>query len=169
MRRLDPGCGQCDFQRIGSRGGDPGTAGRGGGGSRQPVSVQRSVTNLRVRYAETDKMGVVYYANYLVWFEVGRTDLLRESGGSYRQLENEGVGLPVIEAHCEYKQSARYDDEIEVRTTGTMLSPVRVEFTYQIVRPSADPTLATGRAVHPALDSTGRPSRLPERVRGLFA
>jgi acyl-CoA thioester hydrolase len=113
-------------------------------------------------------MGVVYYANYLVWFEVGRTDLLRESGGSYRELEKDGVGLPVIEAHCEYKQSARYDDEIEVRTTGTMLSPVRVQFGYEIVRPADDTTLAIGHTVHAALDGSGRPCRLPERVRSMF-
>ena len=62
---------------------------------------------MRVRYAETDKMGVVYYANYFVWFEVGRTDLLRDTGWSYREMETEGIALPVIEAHCEYRQSAR--------------------------------------------------------------
>ena len=63
-------------------------------------------------------MGVVYYANYFVWFEVGRTDLLRMAGWSYREMETDGFGLPVIVAHCEYKQSARYDDELEVRTDG---------------------------------------------------
>src|SRR5205807_7689876 len=90
------------------------------------VSSLQSISRIRVRYAETDQMGVVYYANYLVWFEVGRTDLLRESGWSYREMETDGYGLPVIEAHCMYRESARYDDELEVRTTGTMLSPVRV-------------------------------------------
>jgi acyl-CoA thioester hydrolase len=114
-------------------------------------------------------MSVVYYANYLVWFEVGRTDLLRGSGASYRELETEGIGLPVIEAHCEYKQSARYDDEIEIRTTGTLLSAVRVQFAYEVVRPSDDATLAIGHTVHAALDANGRPCRLPERVRRLLA
>jgi acyl-CoA thioester hydrolase len=109
-------------------------------------------------------MGVVYYANYLVWFEVGRTDLLRGSGWSYREMEIDGIGLPVIEAHCEYKQSARYDDEIDIRTTGTLLSPARVQFMYEVVRPADDATLATGRTVHAALDRGGRPCRLPERV-----
>ena len=78
-------------------------------------------TLLRVRYAETDKMGIVYYANYLVWFEVGRTDLLRGSGWSYREMEVEGFSLPVIEAQCSYRQSARYDDDLDIRTTGTLL------------------------------------------------
>lgn len=123
---------------------------------------------MRVRYAETDKMGVVYYANYFVWFEVGRTDLLRDAGWSYREMETAGVALPVIEAHCEYRQSARYDDEIEVRTIGTLLSPVRVAFDYEVVRPADDMLIATGRTVHAALDSGGRPCRLPEAVRALL-
>ena len=79
------------------------------------MSSSPSLSRLRVRYAETDQMGVVYYANYLVWFEVGRTDLLRESGWNYREMETEGFGLPVIEAHCIYRESAKYDDEIEIR------------------------------------------------------
>ena len=85
------------------------------------MSAAPSVSRVRVRYAETDKMGVVYYANYLVWFEVGRTDLLRESGWNYREMEKEGYALPVIEAHCTYRESAKYDDDLEVRTTGTLL------------------------------------------------
>jgi acyl-CoA thioester hydrolase len=81
-----------------------------------------SVSTVRVRYAETDKMGVVYYANYLVWFEVGRADLLRSLGWTYREMETDGISLPVIEAHCEYLRPARYDDEIEVRTHGVRIS-----------------------------------------------
>jgi acyl-CoA thioester hydrolase len=121
-----------------------------------------------VRYAETDKMGVVYYANYFVWFEVGRTDLLRESGWNYRDMEVDGFSLPVIEARCVYHAPAKYDEEIEVRTAGTMLSPVRVQFTYQVVRASDAATLATGATVHATLDKAGRPCRLPTRVRALF-
>ncbi len=127
------------------------------------------ISRVRVRYAETDKMGVVYYANYFVWFEVGRTDLLRESGWNYREMESEGFGLPVIEAQCTYRESAKYDDEIEVRTTGAMLSPVRVQFRYEIVRSADAATLATGTTVHATLDRTGRPCRLPERVRTLLS
>jgi acyl-CoA thioester hydrolase len=133
------------------------------------VSASRSISRVRVRYAETDQMGVVYYANYFVWFEVGRTDLLRDAGWSYREMETDGYALPVIEAHCAFQQSARYDDELEVRTTGAMLSPVRVQFTYEIVRPADEATLATGTTVHATLDRAGRPCRLPDRVRSVLA
>ena len=122
-----------------------------------------------MRYAETDKMGVVYYANYFVWFEVGRTDLLRGAGWSYREMEGDGISLPVIEAHCDYRQPARYDDELEIRTVGALRSPVRVEFTYEIVRTSDIVLIATGRTVHASLDPEGRPRRLPQRVRGIFS
>jgi len=125
-----------------------------------------SISRVRVRYAETDKMGVVYYANYFVWFEVGRTDLLRESGWDYREMEKEGYALPVIEAHCTYREPAKYDDVLDVRTTGMLLSPVRVQFTYEIVRAADAAMLATGTTIHATLDRAGRPCRLPERVRG---
>jgi len=129
------------------------------------LTSPNSISRVRVRYAETDKMGVVYYANYLVWFEVGRTDLLRESGWDYREMEKEGYALPVIEAHCTYREPARYDDVLDVRTTGMLLSPVRVQFTYEIVRASDAAMLATGTTIHATLDREGRPCRLPERVR----
>jgi acyl-CoA thioester hydrolase len=132
------------------------------------VTVQRSATNLRVRYAETDKMGVVYYANYLVWFEVARTDLLRSLGWSYREMEVAGISLPVIEAHCEYQRPARYDDEIEVRTEGQMLSPVRMQFKYTVVREDST-VAASGHTVHAAVTAAGRVCRLPDRIRQVFA
>jgi acyl-CoA thioester hydrolase len=118
-----------------------------------------------VRYAETDQMGVVYYANYFVWFEVGRTDLLRASGSTYRELEAEGLSLPVIEAQCAYLRSARYDDELEIRTTGRFVSPIRVEFAYEVVRPADGATIATGRTVHASLDRDGKPRRPPARMK----
>src|SRR5947209_4075685 len=121
-----------------------------------------SVTALRVRYAETDQMGVVYYANYLVWFEVGRTDLLRTLGWTYREMEEAGVALPVIEAHCEYRRPARYDEEIEVRTRGRLCSPIRMEFSYDVVLKTTDEIAATGRTLHAALGRDGRPCRLPD-------
>jgi acyl-CoA thioester hydrolase len=114
-------------------------------------------------------MGVVYYANYLVWFEVGRTDLLRSLGWTYKSMEEAGVLLPVIEAHCNYHRSAKYDDELDVRTEGRMLSPVRMEFTYQVVRRADQVVAASGRTVHAALDPKGKPTRLPERIRQVFA
>ena len=127
-----------------------------------------SVTTLRVRYAETDKMGVVYYANYLVWFEVARTDLLRSLGWTYREMEVAGVSLPVIEAHCDYKRPARYDDEIEVRTEGQMLSAVRMRFNYTVLRREDGVVAAAGHTVHAAVDPSGRPCRLPARVKQAF-
>jgi len=128
-----------------------------------------STSRVRVRYAETDQMGVVYYANYFVWFEVGRTDLLRTLGGTYRELEADGLFLPVIEAACTYAQPSRYDDDLEIRTTGRILSPVRVEFQYEVVRLADQRTTATGRTVHAALNGRGKPCRLPERVRTALA
>ncbi len=129
----------------------------------------RSSSRVRVRYAETDNMGVVYYANYFVWFEVGRTDLLRTTGWSYRDMETDGFSLPVIEAHCTYRESARYDDDIDVKTRGTMLSPVRVQFAYEVVRAADNATLATGSTIHATLGRDGRPCRLPDRVRALLS
>jgi acyl-CoA thioester hydrolase len=132
--------------------------------------VTRTTTStVRVRYAETDKMGIVYYANYLIWFEIGRTDWLRETGSTYRSMEEQGIQLPVIEAHCEYRRPARYDEEIEVRTIGRLLSPVRMEFEYEVIRTHDQTVAASGRTVHAALDASGRPCRLPPRVREVFA
>jgi len=128
-----------------------------------------SVTTVRVRYAETDRMGVVYYANYLVWFEVARADLLRSLGWTYREMEETGVLLPVIEAHCEYKRPAQYDDEVTIETTGAILSPVRIEFQYRVtVAGQAEPA-AIGRTMHAATTPDGRPCRLPARVHEVFA
>ena len=141
---------------------DPGPAGT------VRADASSSASRVRVRYSETDQMGVVYHANYFVWFEVGRTDLLRRAGWSYRELEAEGVSLPVIQAHCEYRLPARYDDELEIRTKGVVLTHVRVEFTYQIIRIADDALLVTGHTVHAALDRDGRPCRLPARVRALL-
>ena len=114
-------------------------------------------------------MGVVYYANYFVWFEVGRTDWLRQAGWTYRQMEQEGVSLPVIEAHAEYRRAARYDDDLEIRSTATLLTPVRLRFDYEIRREGDVEPLAAGHTVHAAMDPSGRPCRLPQAVRELLA
>jgi acyl-CoA thioester hydrolase len=133
---------------------------------RPAPSIRKS--RVRVRYADTDRMGVAYYANYFVWFEVGRTEWLRETGWSYREMETDGIALPVIEAHCEYRQPARYDDEVEISTQAALLSPVRVRFDYE-VRLTSDATLsAAGYTVHAAVDATGKPCRLPARVREIL-
>ena len=131
--------------------------------------LREARTRVRVRYAETDKMGVVYYANYFVWFEVGRCELMRALGWSYRAMEETGVFLPVIEAMCEYKQPARYDDELEIRTTGALISAVRLEFRYEVGRVGESAIAALGRTAHAAVDATGKPCRLPDRIRSVFA
>ena len=128
-----------------------------------------STTTIRVRYADTDQMGVVYYANYFVWFEVARTDLLRSLGWSYREMERDGVMLPVVEAQCAYRRPARYDDEVEVRTTGRMTSPIRMEFDYEITVKGEAGVTATGLTKHAALSPDGRPCRLPDRIREAFS
>jgi acyl-CoA thioester hydrolase len=124
-------------------------------------------TRVRVRYADTDQMGIVYYANYFVWFEVARSEWLRDAGWTYRDMEAEGVSLPVIEAHCEYRHSARYDDEIEIATRATLLSAVRIRFDYELVRLGEVAVAAVGHTVHAALGRDLRPCRLPGRVRDL--
>jgi acyl-CoA thioester hydrolase len=112
-------------------------------------------------------MGVSYYANYLVWFEVGRTDFLRALGSTYRDLEAAGIFMPVIEVHCEYRQPTRYDDALEIRTRGSLLSPLRIQFAYDVVR--LDGVLAaTGHTIHASVDPSGRPIRLPKAVQTLF-
>jgi acyl-CoA thioester hydrolase len=132
------------------------------------TAVQKAArVRLRVRYAETDQMGVVYHANYLVWFEVGRTELLRTFGWTYREMEAAGYSLPVISVVCQYHRPARYDDELEIVTTGAFLSPVRLAFDYEILR--GDERIVTGRTEHASLNPKGRPIRLPERVREYFA
>ena len=126
------------------------------------------VISLRVRYAETDKMGVVHHANYFVWFEIGRCELIRAIGKSYRELEDDGIGLPVIEAHCEYKSPARFDDELQVKTWSELLSPARVQFRYEVTRLADNTVNAVGRTVHASIDQAGRPCRLPDRIRDLL-
>lgn len=126
--------------------------------------AQTRSTRIRVRYADTDRMGVVYYANYLVWFEVGRTEWFRGAGWSYREMELEGISLPVIEAHCQYRRPAQYDDELEVRTSATLLTPVRIRFDYEVIRAGEDVPAAVGYTVHAAVDPAGRPCRLPVPV-----
>ncbi len=122
---------------------------------------------MRVRYAETDQMGVVYYANYFVWFEVARTDWLRAAGLTYRELEADGVLLPVIDARCAYRSPARYDDALTVATVARVVSPARLAFDYEITGPSSA-LVAVGSTVHATIDRTGRPMRLPARLKELI-
>lgn len=124
---------------------------------------------VRVRYAETDKMGIAYYANYFVWFEVGRCELLRTLGGSYSQLEETGLLLPVIDAQCNYQAPARYDDVLNIATIGSLKSRARVKFTYEVSRQPTNEVLASGITVHAATDPRGRPQRVPATLQALLA
>jgi acyl-CoA thioester hydrolase len=114
-------------------------------------------------------MQVVYHANYFVWFEVGRCELLRSVGWSYRDLEATGVLLPVIDAHCEYRRSARYDDDLMVVTHGRLLSPARVQFEYEVHRTADAVVTAIGSTVHAAVNAQGRPTRLPAPIKEMLA
>jgi acyl-CoA thioester hydrolase len=134
-----------------------------------PPALRQTTSAVRVRYAETDKMGVVYHSNYFIWFEIGRTDWLRETGRNYRELEESGIQLPVIEAHCVYKQGARYDDDVDICTKAVKLSPLRVQFDYRAIRRADGQLLATGHTVHVAIDRGGRVIRLPNQVKDLFS
>jgi len=124
-------------------------------------------TEVRVRYAETDQMGIVYYANYLVWFEIGRVELLRALGFSYSLLEREHQCiLPVIEARCRYRSPARYDDEILIETRPALVRGSVIKFAYRILRKGAEGAepalLAEGETVHVVCDDQLNKKPLPE-------
>jgi acyl-CoA thioester hydrolase len=130
--------------------------------------IPRCVSRLRVRYAETDQMGVAWHGSYFAWFEVGRTDLLRERGMTYRELEQQDLQLPVIEARASYRRPARYDDLLEIRTRVASHSGARVAFEYEVHCEGARDPLATGFTAHAAVDRRGRPRRLPPELRRLL-
>ena len=113
-------------------------------------------TQTRVRYGETDKMGVAYHAHYLNWFEMGRTEFCRASGKSFSQWEAEGIMLPVVEAHCRYKSPLLYDDEIEIETSVTKLSRVSVTFTCRIFHADTKKLAAEGYTKHAFTSTDGK-------------
>jgi acyl-CoA thioester hydrolase len=115
----------------------------------------------RVRYADTDQMGVAYYGNYLRWFEVGRAEMLRWLGMSYRDVERGGVRLPVVDVRCRYRRPARYDDLLAVETAVSRLGRASVRFEYRVVRVEDGDELARGMTEHCFLDPEGRPVRPP--------
>lgn len=124
-------------------------------------------TQVRVRYAETDQMGIVYYANYLVWFEIGRVELLRSLGLAYSSLEKDhSLILPVVDAHCRYRNPARYDDEILIETRPTLLRGSVLKFGYRILRKAIEgeqhALLAEGETVHVVCDGQLNRQPLPE-------
>jgi acyl-CoA thioester hydrolase len=121
-------------------------------------------TRIRVRYAETDQMGVVYYANYLVWMEIGRVELVREIGIDYKQLEQrEGLFLAVVESHCRYLSPARYDQEVEVETCLVGATPRSIDFGYKFRATDSERLIARGATRHVWLNRQMRVTRLPEQ------
>jgi acyl-CoA thioester hydrolase len=127
----------------------------------------RSRVEVTVRYAETDMMGIVYHANYLPWFEVGRTTLLKELGVPYKRLEEEGYRLPVLEIAAKYLRPATYDDTLEVITTLTEKPLLRIRLEYEVRR--GGELLATGNSVHAFVDRQGKPVRPPAWAADLIA
>jgi len=128
--------------------------------------VIESRTQVTVRYAETDMMGVVYHGNYLPWFEVGRTNLLKELGLPYRRLEEEGFRLPVLEVSARYLRPAVYDDTVTILTRLLEKPLLRIRLEYEVKR--GEELLATGHTVHAFIDREGRPVRPPASVVAVF-
>ena len=126
-------------------------------------------TRLRVRYAETDQMGVVYYANYLVWMEVGRVELCKACGFNYRDIEHEdGVFFAVAEASCRYRSPARFDDEVIIKTWVELANSRIVIFAYEMRIAADDRVLATGTTRHVFVTREMHRTRLPEKYRPMF-
>jgi len=124
----------------------------------------------RVRYAETDQMGVAYYANYLVWFEMGRSEYCRTVGYPYTDVENDGFVMVVAEAKVRYKRPARYDDNLVVRTTMPEVRSRVCRFSYQIVKQDSGELLAEGETVHVVVDKkTGKPTSMPQHYIDIFS
>lgn len=117
-------------------------------------------TKIRVRYQETDKMGVVYHSNYFVWFEVARTEMIRKVGITYKSMEKMGLLLPVVDVSCSYKVPAKYDDEVIIKAKVAYYNGLKIEFEYEAIRIEDGMLLATGRTNHVWIDNNYRPKRL---------
>jgi len=140
-----------------------------------PINVNKiatttvNETRVRVRYAETDQMGVVYHANHFIWFEVGRVELLRQFGVSYKNMEREaGCFIAVVDARCRYKAPVHYDDEVIVRTYLKHVREKVIRFGYELRRAETGELLAEGETTHIVADSSMRPRALPEKYMKVF-
>lgn len=130
------------------------------------TAMKSNDMQIRVAYADTDQMGMVYYANYLVFFERGRTEWLREHGLTYRQLEEQGNFFPVVECNIQYMAPARYDDLLTVRTTLAEIGFASIVFSYEII--NNDKVIVTGMTRHPLVNREFRPTRMPGHLRTLL-
>jgi len=128
-----------------------------------------NVTRYRVIYGDTDQMGIVYYANYLRWFEKGRSEFLRQIGQPYASIEQQGFHFPVIEVTCRYTQAAHYDDIIKIETELAEVGRARLTFSYRIAREPDDTLLAVGSTQHACVSRTGRPVRMPKALGSALA
>lgn len=127
------------------------------------MSLRTVETPLRVRYSETDRMGIVYHGHYIVWFEIGRTEYCRAAGMPYRAMEDSGLLILVTGVECRYRRSARYDDAVRVRSRVTQLNSRGLSFEYEIVD-EADRLLAEGATRHVFADLSGKPRRAPAGI-----
>jgi len=126
-------------------------------------------TRLRVRYAETDQMGVVYHSNYIIWFEVGRVEMLRDLGFTYREMEQQdGTNFAVVEARCRFKAPALYDDLVIIRTRLVNVRDSLLHFTYEVLRDQDQALLAEGETIHIVVDAGFKRMPLPEKYRSSF-
>lgn len=131
--------------------------------------MHTSELEIRVRYAETDQMGVAHHSSYLVWFEAARTELIRGRGRSYAEIEAAGWLLVVVEAHCRYRRPARYDEVLVVRSRVREVRAATLAFAYDVVRKVDGEIVADGYTVHAAVDRSGRARRIPEEISQLLA
>lgn len=125
-------------------------------------------TEIRVIYADTDAMRVVYHTNYIKWFEVGRCELLRSLGYPYARLEQEGIMLPVAECNCKYKAPAVYDDILEIKATVSEMKSATITLNYEIRRKGSGELLVTGMTKHAVTDKKFKPIRLRDKNKGLY-
>ncbi|MCU1250431.1 MAG: thioesterase superfamily protein [Edaphobacter sp.] len=134
-------------------------------GAVKPVSEAR----VRVRYAETDQMGVVYHSNYLIWFEVGRVELIRQMGLDYKQMEEDGCGISVVDVHARYRAPARYDDELVIETRLLAARGPVVKFGYRILRVGDGVLLCEGETMHVCVGKDMKKMCLPPKYAERFA
>jgi acyl-CoA thioester hydrolase len=134
-----------------------------------PKVFPRAVEHrIRVRYSETDRMGIVYHANYIVWFEIGRTEFCRAAGLPYRAMEEEGILILVTGVDCKFRRSARYDDDVTITTRMGEIGSRGLSFFYEIRKTDGGELLAQGSTRHLFADTQNRPIRIPDHVRRIF-
>jgi len=135
----------------------------------QPTTLEYHDVTVRVRYAETDQMGVVYHSNYLIWYEVGRVELMRALGFDYKQMEiQDDTYIVVADVHCRYHHPARYDELLTIRTRILQAKNRTLKFGYEIFRQSDSKLLATGDTTHVACNRAGRVKHFPEKYKQAF-